>query len=144
MTVLCRVRRLARSLSFAVLGLGVALGAAACGGGEEEAADAGAAAESSPAPVLGADDGRVQLTEDVAQTIGAGGEEGASLLLTGYEEGEAPAVLISVEEGSGETAEYTLELGDTFDVDGASWRVSEIGFSDSGSMPGSATLTKEE
>ncbi|RCV50175.1 DUF6406 domain-containing protein [Marinitenerispora sediminis] len=140
MTVFVRVRRLARVAAGAALGLGLALGAAACGGdGESDTA-----ATSSPAPVLGQNNDRIQLTEGAAFSLGSEDERTTSLQITGYEDGDEPSVVISVREGEGEAASHTLRLGDTLDIAGEAWQVSEIGVGESASMPGSATLTRAE
>ncbi|MGI5121019.1 DUF6406 domain-containing protein [Marinactinospora thermotolerans] len=146
MAVLVRARPIARFLASAALASGVVLGAAACGGGDGGESETEATAQSSsPAPLLGENDDRIQLTEGVAYTLDAGSEQPTTLEVVGYEEGEEPAVIISVGEEDGPAKEHTLKLGDTVEAGGSTWRVSEIGMSDStGSLPGSAALTRVE
>ncbi|GAA3967135.1 hypothetical protein FOF52_10770 [Thermobifida alba] len=122
--------------------LAAAVGAAlaACSAqGEQPPADT--VAVQSPAPVLGDYDDRIQLVEGSPHTLAA--EDGGSVVLevTGHDEAE-PSVVVRVAPEDGEAEEWTVTLGDLIDVAGATWRVSELGFSDS--MPGSVTLTRAE
>ncbi|MFC3999164.1 DUF6406 domain-containing protein [Nocardiopsis sediminis] len=137
MTTFDGARRIARVVSLATLGLVLAFGSAACGGGTEP----DAAQSAAPAPVLGPDDDRLQLTEGVPVEVGAGTDHATTLRMAGHQDGDDPAVVISVGEGGGGT-EHTLSLGETLDIAGEPWRVSEIGISDSASRPGSVTLTR--
>ncbi|MBB6172792.1 hypothetical protein HNR23_002852 [Nocardiopsis mwathae] len=141
MTVFAGARRAARFMSIAALGAGLAFGAAACGGEPE----IDSASDASPAPVLGEDTDRVQLTEGIPFDLRTGPDEAAalSLKITGYEEGDDPAVVIAVDSGAEPPASYTLSLGDELKLGDDTWRVSEIGMNgDAG--PGSATLTRDE
>ncbi|MFC7330062.1 DUF6406 domain-containing protein [Marinactinospora rubrisoli] len=140
MTVFDRVRRIGRLAAITALGLGMTFGAAACGGGGQS----DDAATSSPAPVLGQNNDRIQLTEGVPFTVDSGDDRTTSLQITGYEDGDEPSVVISSREGEGEATSHTLKLGDTIDIAGETWQVSEIGVSESASMPGSTTLTRAE
>ncbi|MFC4561201.1 DUF6406 domain-containing protein [Nocardiopsis mangrovi] len=139
MTTFDGARRFARVVSLAALGLVLGIGSAACGGEAEPDASESAG----PAPVLGPDDDRLQLTEGVPVELGAGTDRATTLRMAGHQDGDDPAVVISVGE-DGDDSEHTLSLGDTLDIGGEPWRVSEIGISDSDSRPGSVTLIRGE
>ncbi|MBV2363563.1 DUF6406 domain-containing protein [Streptomonospora nanhaiensis] len=138
MTEFVAARRVRRTLLAAALGAAVLLGAAACAQGGEPEPEA-----SSPAPVLGVDDDRVQLLEGTPASVEGGSGDPVELQLTGYEDGEEPAVVISARPEGGEAEEFTLRLGEHLDAAGSSWRVSEIGISGSANQPASVTLTRE-
>lgn len=128
-----------RRASAGTLGLCLVFGAVGCGG--EETSEP---TPTSDAEVVGASDGRLQLTEGIDYTMRTGNDAvGAVQLATNEEDGE-PTVVISVSRGKDSEEEHTLSLGDTVDIGEDVWRVSEIGMSDSDAQPGSATLVREE
>ncbi|RNL87387.1 DUF6406 domain-containing protein [Halostreptopolyspora alba] len=133
------IQNLARRASAVTLGLCLAFGVVGCGGEEESDP-----APTSDAKVVGASDGRLQLTEGVDYTMRTGGDAVGTVRLTTDEEGDEPAVVIRVSQGKDSEQEHTLSLGDTVDIGDDAWRVSEIGMSDSEAQPGSATLVREE
>ncbi len=125
-----------------ILGLCFAFGVAGCGGDEEQT-------QPEPAPddgatVVGGSDGRLQLTEGTDYKMRTGGDTVGTVQLTTDDAGDEPTVVVSVSEGKDSEDEYTLTLGDTVDIGGDAWRVSEIGMSESQSQPGSATLIRNE
>lgn len=140
MTFFDRPRDSVRAAALLALALSASTALAACSSEAETPADT--AAEQSPAPVLGEYDDRIQLVEGTPYALLTGSGDTVSLEITGHDDGDTSNVVLSVtpEEGQGE--EITLAHGDVVELDEASWRVSEMGFSDS--MPGSVTLTREE
>ncbi|MBB4933126.1 hypothetical protein F4561_003946 [Lipingzhangella halophila] len=130
----------ARRISATTLGLCLAFGATGCGGDESE----NDSAASDEATVVGETDGRLQLTEGVDYKMRTGGDAVGTVQIAADEEGEEPAVVITVSEGKDSEEEHTASLGDTVDIGDDIWRVSEIGMSESESQPGSATLVREE
>lgn len=136
MTVPVGVSRCTRLLSAVVLGVGMALGVAACGSAESDTSSS-----SSPAPVAGQKENRLQLTEGVPQEMLAGEEQATSVELTRSTDGGEPAVVIRVSPPDGSPKEHEVSLGDDVAIDGDTWRVSEIGLSDA--QPASATLTRD-
>ncbi|PSL00722.1 hypothetical protein CLV63_101196 [Murinocardiopsis flavida] len=139
MSVHSRVGRSVRGAAVAIACAGLAVGLAGCG----EDAQGENTAESRPAPVLGENDDRIQLTEGVPFSTGAGADDGTTLQVTGSSDGNEPAVEISTSVAGGDTATETVALGDTLDVDGAAWQVSEIAVAGSGAQPSSVTLVRE-
>ncbi|MFC7741915.1 DUF6406 domain-containing protein [Nocardiopsis composta] len=133
--------RTARALSTALLGAVLALTAAACGGEAETESDT--ASSNTAAPDLGQSLDRLRLTEGASYTVEDGSGGMVTVRLTGHENGDDPAVQISVAPEEGSAAEHTLRLGDDLEIGGEPWRVSEIGMSDSSSQPSSVTLTRE-
>jgi hypothetical protein len=125
-----RYRRRAAGLALALLL------AAGCGGGDTGAEDGGGAPSSAPAA-----EGPLRLTEDVPQDVATGSGDPVPVVLTGFEDGDDPAAVLDVGAG-GEAREHTLRLGDTVDVGGTAWRVSEIGIGADGGQPGGVTLTR--
>ncbi|GLU48019.1 DUF6406 domain-containing protein [Nocardiopsis ansamitocini] len=138
MTVPERFSGLARLAAVTAIGLTLGAGLTACSG-EEPQADV--AADRSPAPVLGENDDRIQLTEGIPYTLRTSGSETIALEITGHSDGPESNVDITVAPEGGESAEHTLGHGDELELGGETWRVSELGFSDS--MPGSTTLTRK-
>ncbi|MDT0304720.1 DUF6406 domain-containing protein [Streptomonospora wellingtoniae] len=138
MTVSASPRRARRTLIAAMAVIGLLTGAAACAQGEPEPEP------SSSAPVLGADNDRVQLMEGASASVEGSAKTGpVELRLTGYRDGSEPTVVISARPENGEAREHTLTLGEHLEAAGASWRVSEIGISASEAQPASVTLTRE-
>lgn len=123
----------------AALGLGAAL--AAC---SPEAAPppSDTAAEPSTAPLLGEYDNRIRLVEGTPYTLLTDDGDTVSVEFTGRDSADRPTVVLSVTLEDGQGEEVTLEHGDVVELDEASWRVSELGFSDP--LPGSVTLTRQE
>lgn len=139
MTVFDAARRTPRIAIAAAAAAALLAGAAACAQGAPEPAP------SSSAPVLGVDNDRVQLMEGASASVAAeGAEEPVELELTGYEDGTEPTVVITALPADGPPAEYTLSLGEHLEAGGASWRVSEIGISESQAQPASVTLMRDE
>ncbi|UOE22037.1 hypothetical protein NI17_013320 [Thermobifida halotolerans] len=135
-----RFRTALRTLLVTVTVVVAGTALAACSA-ENEESGAETAAEQSHAPVLGDYDDRIQLVEGTPYTLT--GEDGSSTVLevTGHNE-EEPSVVLAVTPEGGESEEKVLAHGDVVELDGDSWRVSEMGFGDS--VPGSVTLTREE
>ncbi|GAA1780285.1 MULTISPECIES: DUF6406 domain-containing protein [Streptomonospora] len=138
MTVFASPRRARRMLIAATAVLGLLIGAGACAQGEPEPAP------SSSAPVLGTDNDRVQLMEGAPASVEGTAKTGpVELQLSGYRDGSEPTVVITARPENGETTEHTLTLGEHLEAGGASWRVSEIGISESEAQPASVTLMRE-
>lgn len=140
MTLSDRFRTAFRATALAALTVTASTTLAACST-EQEAPDAAPAAEQSSAPVLGDYDDRIQLVEDTPRTLPTDDGGTLSLEITGHDDTES-SVVLTVTSDDGQSEETVLEHGDAVELDGVSWRVSEMGFS--GSAPGSVTLTREE
>lgn len=117
----------------------LAVGTGACSTGVTTEADT--TAETASAPVQGEQDDRVQLTEGVPTTV-AGTASTATVQISDYGGGEEPSVTFLVDE-DGQSSEHTLTLGESMQVAGHDWRLSEIGVSDDVEQPGSATLLRD-
>lgn len=133
-----RVGRCVRGAAAAIACAGLAVGLAGCG----EDAQGENAAESRPAPVLGENDDRIKLTEGVPYSTGVGKDDGTTLKVVGSSDGHEPAVEISTSVAGGEGATETVALGDSLNVDGSAWQVSEIAVAGTG-QPSSVTLVRE-
>ncbi|MFD0772989.1 DUF6406 domain-containing protein [Streptomonospora algeriensis] len=137
MTVFDAARRIRRIAIAAAAAAALTAGAAACAQGAPEPAP------SSSAPVLGVDNDRVQLLEGTSASVAAeGADDPIELELTGYEDDTEPTVVITAVPPGGSPTEYTLSLGDHLEAGGSSWRVSEIGISESRTQPASVTLMR--
>ncbi|GAB3488343.1 DUF6406 domain-containing protein [Nocardiopsis coralliicola] len=132
--------RAARALIAAAASAALAFGAGACGGdAETETASA-----DSPAPDFGQRLERVRLTEGTAYTMELSTGSTAAVRMTGHSAGDEPSVAIDVTPEGGDAATHTLGLGESLDVEGDRWRVSEIGMSGTAGQPSSVTLTRGE